>query len=56
MEEENNLNNQSMGQKNQMNINTNGFAFGLSQVNQIKPKQIKKLDIINLVRSNIFQN
>ena len=51
MEEENYSKTQPLGQ-NQMNINTNGFAFGLSQVNQIKPKQIKKLDIINLVRSN----
>ena len=52
MEEENYSKNQEMEQDNQMKINTNGFAFGLSQVNQIKPKQIKKLDIINLVRSN----
>ncbi len=35
-----------------VNINTNGFAFHLGQVNKIKPKQLRKLDIIQLIRSN----
>ena len=30
----------------------NQFAFNLGQVNKIKPKQLRKLDIIHLVRSN----
>ena len=50
----NNLNNQNF-QNNQgqnYHIETNNFAFNLSQVNKIKPKQLKKIDIINLVRNN----
>ena len=39
--------------KNQyMNMNYTGFAFNLGQVNKIKPKQLRKLDIIHLIRSN----
>ena len=35
-----------------MNINSSGFAFNLGQVNKIKPKQIRKLDLIHLIRTN----
>ena len=35
-----------------ININTTGFAFHLGQVNKIKPKMLRKLDIIQLIRSN----
>jgi hypothetical protein len=39
--------------KNQyMNMNYTGFAFNLGQVNKIKPKQLRKLDIIHLIRTN----
>ena len=31
---------------------TNNFVFKLGQVNKIKPKQLRKLDIIHLIRSN----
>ena len=34
------------------NINSTGFAFHLGQVNKIKPKQLRKLDIIHLIRTN----
>ena len=50
----NNLNNQNF-QNNQgqnYHIDTNNFVFNLGQVNKIKPKQLKKIDIINLVRNN----
>ena len=43
---------QEINQNNQINIKTNGFAFHLGQVNHIKPKQLRKLDIINLIRTN----
>ena len=46
-----NQNNQN-SQNNQINVNTNGFVFNLGQVNHIKPKQLRKLDIISLIRSN----
>ena len=50
----NNLNNQNF-QNNQgqnYHMEMNNFAFNLGQVNKIKPKQLKKIDIINLVRNN----
>ena len=49
----NNLNNSNF-QKNQPEYHymNNQFAFNLGQVNKIKPKQLRKLDIIHLVRSN----
>jgi len=31
---------------------SNNFLFNLGQVNKIKPKQLRKLDIIHLIRSN----
>ena len=34
------------------NISPPTFAFNLGQVNQIKPKQLRKLDIIHLIRTN----
>ena len=46
------LKTQEINQNNQINIKTNGFAFHLGQVNHIKPKQLRKLDIINLIRTN----
>ena len=50
--EQKNSKNEQIEQVPEVNINQNGFAFNLSQVNQIKPKQLRKLDIISLVRSN----
>ncbi len=49
----NNLNNSNF-QKNQPEYHymNNPVAFNLGQVNKIKPKQLKNLDIINLVRTN----
>ena len=49
----NNLNNSNF-QKNQPENHymNNPVAFNLGQVNKIKPKQLKNLDIINLVRTN----
>ena len=49
----NNLNNSNF-QKNQPEYHymNNPLSFNLGQVNKIKPKQLKKLDIINLVRTN----
>ena len=49
----NNLNNSNF-QKNQPEYHymNNPLSFNLGQVNKIKPKQLRKLDIINLVRSN----
>ena len=43
---------QQLNQNIPININSTGFAFNLGQVNKIKPKQLRKLDIINLIRSN----
>lgn len=34
------------------NIDSAGFEFHLGQVNQIKPKQLKKIDIVHLIRTN----
>ena len=39
-------------EENPQNNIVKNFAFNLGQVNKIKPKQLRKLDIINLVRSN----
>ena len=49
----NNLNNSNF-QNNQPEYHhiNHQFVFNLSQVNKIKPKQLRKLDIIHLVRSN----
>ena len=49
----NNLNNSNF-QKNQPEYHymNKPVAFNLGQVNKIKPKQLKNLDIINLVRTN----
>ena len=49
----NNLNNSNF-QKNQPEYHymNNPLSFNLGQINKIKPKLLKKLDIINLVRTN----
>ena len=55
MDSMNNLNNQNNNNKEQnpsQKIYLNDFAFTLGQVNKIKPKQLRKLDIIHLIRSN----
>ena len=51
----NNVNNQNNNNKEpnpSQKIYLNNFAFTLGQVNKIKPKQLRKLDIIHLIRSN----
>ena len=49
----NNLNNSDINNNQQQYHHmSNQFAFNLGQVNKIKPKQLKKLDIIHLVRTN----
>ena len=49
----NNLNNSNFQNYQPENHHINNqFAFNLGQVNKIKPKQLRKLDIIHLVRSN----
>ena len=45
-------NNQPIDQNENIELNSNNFVFNLGQVNHIKPKQLRKLDIISLVRSN----
>ena len=34
------------------NINNEGFKFNLSQKNRITPKQLKKVDIMQYIRTN----
>ena len=50
----NNLNNSNNIKENQPQYHhmSNQFTFNLGQVNHIKPKQLRKLDIIHLVRTN----
>ena len=48
----NNQNNNNNNHNNPSNNHYNDFAFTLGQVNKIKPKQLLKLDIIHLIRSN----
>ena len=49
----NNFQNQQMNQVSTYQFNqSNNFVFNLGQVNKIKPKQLRKLDIIHLIRSN----
>ena len=49
----NNFQNQQMNQVPTYQFNqSNNFVFNLGQVNKIKPKQLRKLDIIHLIRSN----
>ena len=39
-------------QNENIELNSNNMLYDFDQVNQIKPKQLRKLDIISLVRSN----
>ena len=49
----NNFQNQQMNQVPTYQFNqSNNVVFNLGQVNKIKPKQLRKLDIIHLIRSN----
>ena len=50
--ESNISNNQPIDQNGNMKIYSNNWDFTFDRVNQIKPKQLRKLDIISLVRSN----